>query len=437
VTDIEERLLDQIRADPADDRPRMVLADHLSSRGDDRGEYITLALAYARDELRGEPLKRYLELDRRQPEWATALGCEGLQVIGWRRGFPEVVATTASSAAQLAQALRRLPIRDLILRHGGEVAAVARLPELAHLRSLALHGPLLKVDRELIWSEFPPEEVAVLVVSPHWTSLRKVELQDGALTDRVAKVLGAAAWWPQLETFETYRSSISGDGLVAILERTRRLETLRLWNVPAGDDGAIAIDLCELPALTSLAIGEARLTPAGARVLFGSRNLAKLSMLDLRTNDLGGSIETLARSPHLTALHTLDLGMTYLVDADARALAAAHSLTSLVTLALAHNGIEDLGAAALATSHALPKLAHLDLQSNRLTRDGVLPFTTTALPSLATLAISQNPLPSGQTRDEVWYDQGYEVGGATVDIAFTRDEIERWFRDAGSKLRIA
>ncbi len=44
----EEQLLSQVFASPASDAPRIALADHLTRRGDPRGEFITLALSEAK-----------------------------------------------------------------------------------------------------------------------------------------------------------------------------------------------------------------------------------------------------------------------------------------------------------------------------------------------------------------------------------------------------
>jgi uncharacterized protein (TIGR02996 family) len=462
VDDTEERLLAQIRANPADDAPRMVYADHLTSRGEERGEYIALALAHARNELSGERASRFYELDRRDKQWAKELGCDGVQVIRWRRGFPEVLGGHSSDAEKLAKALR-LPFRELILRHGGDIREVARIPELSTIESLQLCGPLLMKEGDWTWSEFPPEELEVLLLTPRWSSLRAIELGEGSLTDRGAAVIARASWRPQLEELAIFQGTLTGDGLGVMLGRSLpRLRVVRLWKVRVADAGAGAIDGCELPALESVTLGFTGLTPAGARVLFGSRNLATVTWLQLVGHELGGSLDALARSPHAAALRAVDLESNYLQDEDAIALAsgtfpalgsldvhhnsigdagaialaAGNGFPAVVTLDLHENSIGDAGATALAGSQGFPRLAHLDLQSNQLTRAGVLPFTRTALPSLVTLAVSQNPLPNGETRNEIYYDQGYEVGGATVDVAYSSAEVASWFSDAGSPIKV-
>jgi len=438
VTD-EERLLAEIREHPADDAPRAVYADFLTRRGDERGEYVTLALGYAREELSREQIARYLELDRHDARWADELGCDGVQVVRWRRGFPEVISAKLDNVERLAALLRRLPFRGLSLGHAaGDAAALARLPELARIEELSLRGPLVKSRNSWAWGEFPAAELGALVASPHWTALRRFELEEGALSDTGAEIIGAAPWLAQLAELAIVKATATGAGLARLFARPLpHLHQLRVWNTPVGDAGARAIAGADLPALANVALGLARVTPDGARALFGSRNLARVATLELRENDLAGSLATLARSPHAAALHELVLEQDHLTDDDAVALAGAAALTGLVTLRLANNAIGDTGAAALAASRALPRLATLDLGYNHLTRAGVMPFTVTAPPALATLRITGNPLPTGRYEQVVYTDQGFEVGGASVDVPYTTDQVRAWFAETGSPLEIS
>ena len=74
-----DALLADIYANPADDAPRLVLADLLLERGDPRGELITLQL-----ERKGEPTERERQLLKKHGKaWMGALA----PVLSWGRGY--------------------------------------------------------------------------------------------------------------------------------------------------------------------------------------------------------------------------------------------------------------------------------------------------------------------------------------------------------------
>jgi uncharacterized protein (TIGR02996 family) len=98
-------LVAAIYADPDDDAPRHVLADYLSDRGDPRGEFISLQLAHARNDVR---IARELELQQAHAtEWLGALA----QVLDVRRsrferGFLSHAAIVPNTKKQLRKLAR-------------------------------------------------------------------------------------------------------------------------------------------------------------------------------------------------------------------------------------------------------------------------------------------------------------------------------------------
>jgi uncharacterized protein (TIGR02996 family) len=78
----EAALYANVYATPADDAPRLVLADFLSERGDARGEFITLQCG-ARDEKREKAL-----LKANEKKWLGALAPVLAKEVEWKRGFP-------------------------------------------------------------------------------------------------------------------------------------------------------------------------------------------------------------------------------------------------------------------------------------------------------------------------------------------------------------
>ncbi len=106
--------------------------------------------------------------------------------------------------------------------------------------------------------------------------------------------------------------------------------------------------------------------------LAASPALARLASLDLSGQNLGDAeAALLAESRHLAGLKVLTLRRNRIGDSGASALAAPFSLTSLETLDLAGNRIGETGARMLATAPALTGLRRLDLTDNPLGEDGI------------------------------------------------------------------
>ena len=97
MAEIDDKLLAEILADPDDDRPRLVLADVLTHRGDARGEFIALQCriasqpadpAVAEWTARSDQLLAENQADPRPDKRWLAVPASR---VTWRRGFPELV----------------------------------------------------------------------------------------------------------------------------------------------------------------------------------------------------------------------------------------------------------------------------------------------------------------------------------------------------------
>ncbi len=131
-----EALYRAVFAAPADDGPRLVLADALQEQGDPRGEFISLQLQTPRSQRSDRRMQKLLERHRSQflRRLQSAVMPDGNQ--RWERGF----LTEAS-----------------VVLHGDLVDA----PDWATLRKL-----------EVLFAGTPPVELA----SPHFRSLKEISL---------------------------------------------------------------------------------------------------------------------------------------------------------------------------------------------------------------------------------------------------------------------
>lgn len=118
---------------------------------------------------------------------------------------------------------------------------------------------------------------------------------------------------------------------------------------------------------TPLDLGIDGLTPASARAIAASPQLAKLTSLKLAGNGLGAEgVVALAASPYLGGLALLDVSGNALGKDGAKALAGAPQLANLKFLAASSNRLGTTGARALAASKHVHALRVLELGLNGL-----------------------------------------------------------------------
>jgi len=280
-------------------------------------------------------------------------------------------------------------------------APLAALPELRFIRSFEVN-------------ENEPVAASVIeqvIAAPHLAP-KKLETRQ-TLTDEAARVWANAPWLGTLESFQTYKSPVTGAGIAALAMPAVR--ELRISEVALGDQGAEAV--ARFGALETVHLAACQIGEAGARALLASPAMQNITVIEAANNELGAGVRSLERAPRLRAL---DLSNNAL-EGHAVQLARAE-LPSLVKLLLPGNKLTAEVMAAFASSN-LRALEHLDLTSNDLGFAGVAPFEAiTGLPALRVLGLRHNSLSSGKTETIEGGDE-WNPWSTVVDIELTADEI--------------
>jgi Ran GTPase-activating protein (RanGAP) involved in mRNA processing and transport len=142
--------------------------------------------------------------------------------------------------------------------------------------------------------------------------------------------------------------------------------------VANGSLGRWLTHLSSVPALTSLTVG-GKLGKKGVKTLAESPCLKNLTSLNLGGRCIGDEgTKVLAASPYLKKLTSLDLGWNMLGKEGAKWLAASPSLENLTSLNLEWNKISVEGAKALAESPYLKNLRLLKLMGNGIGKEGAI-----------------------------------------------------------------
>jgi hypothetical protein len=161
--------------------------------------------------------------------------------------------------------------------------------------------------------------------------------------------------------------ALAGAGAAAALARARGLTSLRLVYDQLGDSGIRA--LCEagaLRGLRSLLLSRNMIGPRGARHLAECDNLADVDWLVLHDNPLHSEgVIALADRARFRP-RSLFMANTMAGDAGVQSLARSPLLGGVESLQLQANSIGPAGVAALARSTNLGRLHSLDLRGNGL-----------------------------------------------------------------------
>ncbi|MCC7424127.1 MAG: TIGR02996 domain-containing protein [Planctomycetaceae bacterium] len=335
----EEDFLEEIRRVPADNAPRLLLADWLDERGDPRGEFIRIQCALAAmpadDSGRKALAERNAELEAEAKSQALAeLRPAGVLDVRFHRGFIDRMHVEGTQfldmwrpIARLAPTLGGLAWRKLPSKQAP--AALGKLlegPAFAHLSALDLSGNALM---------FPA--VDVLASSKAVRRLVTLKLNDNPLGGEAGMRLARSTEFQKLQRLELARCGLTPreTGVLARNAGLTALETLMLGGNALGDDGFRNVALAApLENLRTLSVVENEIGLPGVTAFAESSRLVRLSNLDLSNNWIG--------------------------DAGAEALATSSSCGRLTELKLLNCGISEGGLATLRKSPWLARIERLE-----------------------------------------------------------------------------
>jgi uncharacterized protein (TIGR02996 family) len=309
---LDAAFLEDIRAHPEDDTPRLIYADWLEDHDQpERAEFIRLQCereCLPDDDERQEmlPEREWQLLDAHEQTWAAPL--RGM-VERWqfRRGFIEWVEMTADAFLEHAQPLFHLaPIRQVRLtRAGGRLFSLASSHWLRNLTALYLWGNHIRAEGAMTLASCPhlvnlttldltdnrigDEGAAALAASPHLTNLTALVLSENRIGDAGATALGASRSLANLTTLHLSHNNIRSEGAAALVSSAylSNLIALFLDNNDIGDERAAAWASPSLANLVYLVLSRNHIGPEGASVLASSPYLSNLAALDLNFNHLG------------------------------------------------------------------------------------------------------------------------------------------------------
>lgn len=306
----EHQFVQEVRANPHDDMPRLIYADYLDEAGDPRGELIRVQVELANLSI-GEPARLELEerqealLDAYAEDWLSplrALGAEGVSRRCFERGLIERVVMTVKNflvqgaeLCTLAPALHRLELRQAKDRIG-QLCERPLPPQITSL-DLGCCG-LRGAAFDGVWR------------APWTGQLTELRLQINHLEDQGIGNLVKASW-PKLRKLFLGNNKIGPSG-VEILSRSNmviQLETLGLSLNAIQDLGAQRLVQSSLLAnLKELDLSSCGIGQTGAHSLSRSIHLVRLERLVLRGNPLTSSGWQAFEDPaHLPSLRELDI----------------------------------------------------------------------------------------------------------------------------------
>jgi uncharacterized protein (TIGR02996 family) len=302
--DRRSMLLAAVLNDPANDEPRKVYADELSTENDPRGEFILIDIA-----LDGPlSIRKRAQLSARRTELLTAnrKAWWGTAKVRTRHGFGEALS-------------------------GGLKQISAKLFD---------SDPIVEIQVSLE----DESEVDKLVAAKWFPRVRRLIIR-GQIGDEGFGTLVGSRQAAYLHSLNVTANGIGADGMASLKPTALpHLTTLVLSGNPIGDGGLEALAAWKrLPALEALYLSDCELSGEGIATLLGGPALAKLEKLTLSNNsELGDDIGAVLtkHASKLPALRHLELKNSDLGTAGAKGLAKA-KLPALRRLDVRRNGIED------------------------------------------------------------------------------------------------
>lgn len=425
----EADLIEQVIVSPADDEPRLVLADMLLGRGEPRGELIAVQCLLAKLPPRDPQRPALRRRERRliaahETRWKSELGLGESSFVTFRRGFVEALHWRTDG--RVPEALwRQTPLRELTIGDGelpprAELARLERLQsshaamdrawwtalaerleggavtslELGHARALEPDGigtlldrlPSLRaLDIRSLAFEYPrrrtplADEIVATVANAACPALRTIAVAH--LSDRGVRRLVEAPWFAHLESAAIESSEIDDDIFGMFGPALRRASFDHSEVRPFASPAWLAnVTELSLRYVDRRALAKVKDAPVGhlevlrLQCMRGEGDAARDGALTARD-------ATALGAARFEALRELDVGDNRIGPKGAAALAGL----GLETIDLGNNQIADAGLAAIAGGPHAAKLASLALHGNGITARGIAAIVSS--PSLRVLRL--------------------------------------------------
>jgi uncharacterized protein (TIGR02996 family) len=334
-------LLAEIKDNPDDDAPRLILADWLRDHDDPRGDFLAVQcrLASLPEEDPQRPALARQErrlLKRHRADWLGTLAAPGRH-WEFRRGLAWWISPLEALGEALQQGLPGAEgwawVEGLRVEGGGwrGVEVPERLAQTAFLPCL---GALEFKDTWVV-----VDTVDRLADAGLLASLYRLRFEGSALV--IPEIGSSYSLGRQLRHLEVTHGWL-GNELIEELAETMGLEGLTKLNLTDNHIGQRGIEALtswrSLIGLTHLELGSNRCDDQGASFLAACPYLARLTYLGLRDTSLGiAAAQALASSPHLGRLTSLDLSDNDIGIDGLLALSRSHRLANLKWLNIAGN----------------------------------------------------------------------------------------------------
>jgi uncharacterized protein (TIGR02996 family) len=304
----------------------------------------------------------------------------------WRVGDPGVCTLVASPYLGRLTGL----VLNLASQSGEIARSLVKNPHLSGLQDLTIGY----FDDQCYSGEFGDGGLETLATAGHLRNLSKLAFFRGRLGAAGIEALMASPLLETVRELELAGSPWGPDGVRAVANSPTigRLRKLDLSGNGGADEGDKALGgeaafrlgaegteaLCRSPYLTNLthlALGLNALDGDAAKIIAGTSALRNLTDLELCLNEITAEgARALAASPHLRQLARLDLGCNWIGDEGIAALLYSPVLGGIQEVDLSSNLLTDATLEALGRSPHLRHLRRLDLRNNRFTARGLNAF---------------------------------------------------------------
>ncbi len=427
MTDTQEALLAGIIEAPEDDARRLIYADYLEENDDEpRADYIRQSVeldrmerefspAYilyqtfssgdniALDQINWEPVEPSVQrfktlrsnLDKAWGENGSAwvreakLDTLGVSWLGGKRGFPEwcsisgpVKVTKCASDICSRTPLSSVTFSNKVSGHHlraivesgllDRIQTIRNFREGANLLLYLLDTPATKTLQYC--NDLPNEELATLIDSPQFTSIRKLNLSDHTIDEETAERLIAAPHLKSVQELRFGENSITSEHLAEFARQDwSNLQHLELNDCDLDDDDIKVLASCPtLTNLHTLYLDDNEITGEGLGAILASKSLQNLRVLSIDSNSVS-SIPKKACANTKIRLWTLSASYNQFLQGDLKTLAESELFSELVWLSLGSASITDNGLKNLIKA-PFHRLAVANLMHNRFQSSGVKSF---------------------------------------------------------------